>query len=34
MTEYLESILNAFHDLLFVFTPDGKIILQPTTRTS
>lgn len=25
MTDYLKSILNAFHDLLFVFTPDGKI---------
>ncbi|SHG33686.1 PAS domain S-box-containing protein [Fodinibius roseus] len=25
MTDYLKSILNAFHDLLFVFAPDGKI---------
>ncbi len=25
MTEYLKSILNAFHDLLFVFTADGTI---------
>lgn len=25
MTDYLKSILNAFHDLLFVFTADGTI---------
>lgn len=32
MTDYLKSILNAFHDLLFVFTADGTIEDYITTN--
>lgn len=32
MADYLKSILNAFHDLLFVFTPDGIIEDYLTTN--
>ncbi len=32
MSEYLESILNAFHDMLFVFTTDGIIDDYLTTN--
>jgi len=35
MTEYLRSIINAFHDLIFIFNEDGVIIehLTPNQRS-